>query len=90
MCDDAAKYERCQKGQRDDEAVEKAVVTFSHAVTHPRTVVIKSLHAVVTQAAVGGPRRAEHFTREAIFELHHLLVDKDLLRSGRGSVCRRS
>lgn len=43
MCDDTAKYERCQKRQRDDEAVEKAVIAFAHTVPHPWTVVVKSL-----------------------------------------------
>lgn len=42
VCDDTAKYERCQKWQRDDEAVEKAVIAFAHTVAHPWTVVIKS------------------------------------------------
>lgn len=43
VCDDATKYERRQKRQRDDEAVEKAVVAFSHTVSHPWAVMIKSL-----------------------------------------------
>lgn len=42
VCDDTAEYERCQKRQRDDEAVEKAVVAFAHAVPHPWAVMIKS------------------------------------------------
>lgn len=42
VCDDTAKYERCQKRERNDEAVEKAVIAFAHAVPHPRAVVIKS------------------------------------------------
>lgn len=42
VCDDTAKYERCQKRQRNDEAVEKAVIAFAHTVPHPRAVVIKS------------------------------------------------
>lgn len=90
VCDDAAKYEGCQKRQRDDEAVEKAVIPFSHTVSHPWAVVIKPLHTVVTQAAVGGSRRAKHFTSEAVFELHHLLVDEDLLGSRRGAIRRGS
>lgn len=32
-------------------------------------------HTVVTQAAVGGARRAEHLAGEAVLELHHLLID---------------
>lgn len=47
-------------------------------------------HTVVTQAAVRGSRRAEHFTSEAVFELHHLLVDEDLLGAWRGAICRGS
>ena len=47
-------------------------------------------NTVVTQAAVGGPRRAEHFTSEAVFELYHLLVDEDLLGSRRGAIRRGS
>lgn len=43
MCDDTAKYERGQKRQRDDKAVEKAVIAFAHTVAHPWTVVVKSL-----------------------------------------------
>lgn len=43
MCDDTAKYERGQKGQRDDKAVEKTVIAFAHTVPHPWTVVVKSL-----------------------------------------------
>lgn len=42
VCDDTAKYERGQKGQGDNEAVEKAVIAFSHTVPDPRAVVIKS------------------------------------------------
>lgn len=41
MRDDAAEYERGQEGQGDDEAVEEAVIAFSHAVPHPWAVVIK-------------------------------------------------
>lgn len=44
-------------------------------------------NTVVTQAAMGGPGRAERFTSEAVFELYHLLVDEDLLGSGRRAVC---
>lgn len=47
-------------------------------------------HTVVTKAAVGGPRRAEHFTSEAVFEFYHLLVDEDLLGPGRRAICRGS
>lgn len=47
-------------------------------------------HTVVTQAAMGGPRRAERFTSEAVFELYHLLVDEDLLGSRRGAIRRGS
>lgn len=43
VCDDAAKYKRRQERQRDDEAVEVAVVAFADTVPHPRAVVIKSL-----------------------------------------------
>lgn len=43
-------------------------------------------NTVVTQAAMGGPRRAERFTSEAVFELYHLLVDEDLLGSWRGAI----
>lgn len=42
VCDDTAKYKRREKRQGDDEAVEKAVIAFSHTVSHPWTVVIKS------------------------------------------------
>lgn len=86
MCDDAAEYKRRQKRQGDDEAVEIAVVAFPNAVPHPRAVVIKPLNTVVTQAAVGGPRRTEHLASEAVLELHHLLVDEDLLGSRRGAI----
>lgn len=47
-------------------------------------------HTVVTQAAMGGPRRAECFTSEAVFELYHLLVDEDLFGSRRGAIRRGS
>lgn len=47
-------------------------------------------HTVVTQAAMGGPRRAERFTSETVFELYHLLVDEDLLGSRRGAIRRGS
>lgn len=40
-------------------------------------------HAVVTQAAVGGPRRPEHPAGEAVLELHRLLVDDHLQGSRR-------
>lgn len=43
VCDDTAKYERCQKRQWDDEAVEKAIIAFANTVPHPWTVVVKSL-----------------------------------------------
>lgn len=47
-------------------------------------------HTVVTQAAMGGARKSEHFTSEAVFELHHLLVDEDLLGSRRRAIWRWS
>lgn len=43
-------------------------------------------YTVVTQAAMGGPRRAERFTSEAVLELYHLLVDEDLLGSWRRAI----
>lgn len=43
VCDDTTKYERCQKGQRDDEAIEEAVIALSNTVPHPWAVVIESL-----------------------------------------------
>lgn len=48
-------------------------------------------HAVVTQAAVGGPRRPEHPAGAAVLELDRLLVDQHLQGSrGRpaAGVCR--
>lgn len=47
-------------------------------------------NTVVTQAAMGGARRSEGFTSEAVFELHHLLVDEDLLGSWRRAIWRWS
>lgn len=90
VCDDTTKYKRCQERQRDDEAVEKAVIAFAYTVPHPWTVVIKSLHTVVTKTAVGGPRWAKRFTSKAVFELYHLLVDENLLGPRRGAVRRGS
>lgn len=43
MSDDAAEYERGQEGQGDDEAVEVAVIAFSHTVSHPWAVVVEPL-----------------------------------------------
>lgn len=40
-------------------------------------------HTVVAQAAVRGAWRSEHLAGEAVLELHHLLVDDDLLGAGR-------
>lgn len=48
--------------------------------------VLRLTHAVVAQAAVRGARRPEHLAGEAVLELHHLLVDEDLLGSGRRAV----
>lgn len=79
MCGHTAEDERRQEGERHDEGVEETVVTFSHTVPHPRAVMVESLHTVVTQAAVRGARRPEHLAGEAVFELHHLLVDEDFL-----------
>lgn len=42
MSDNAGKNVDAKKGQRNDEHVEKAIVSFSNAVAHPRTVVIKA------------------------------------------------
>ena len=42
MSDNAGKNVDAKKGQRNDEHVEKAIVSFSNAVAHPRTVVIKT------------------------------------------------
>lgn len=45
-------------------------------------------HTVVTEAAVGGTWRSEDFAGKAIFQLHCLTVDDDLLGPGRGPVAR--
>lgn len=79
MCGHTAKNERRQEGERHDEGVEETIVAFPHTVAHPRTVMVESLHTVVTQAAVGGAWRPEHLAGEAVLELHHLLVDEDFL-----------
>lgn len=42
MSDNAGKDVDAEKGQRDDEHVEEAVVSLAHAVANPRTVVIKA------------------------------------------------
>lgn len=42
MCDDTAKYERCQKRQGNNKAVEKAVIAFAHTVSNPGAVMVKS------------------------------------------------
>lgn len=65
MRDDTGKHEDTEEGQRNDEHVEVAIVALADAVPDPGTVVIEPLDTVVTQAAVGGSRRSEDFTREA-------------------------
>lgn len=42
MCGHAAEDERRQEGERHDEGVEETVVAFSHAVPHPRTVMVEA------------------------------------------------
>lgn len=48
VCDDTAKYERCQKRQGNNKAVEKAVIAFAHTVSNPGAVMVKSFNTVVT------------------------------------------
>lgn len=43
MCGHAAKNERCQEGERHDEGVEEAVVSFPYTVPHPGAVMVESL-----------------------------------------------
>lgn len=43
--------------------------------THPWTMVIKSVHAIIAKAAMWSPRRSKYFTRETIFQFHCLPFD---------------
>lgn len=49
---------------------------------------IKSINAVITQAAVRGPWRSEYFAGEAVFQLHGLAPHENLFRSWGRSICR--
>lgn len=43
MCSHTAKNEGSEEGQWDDEQIKEAIVSLSHAVPYPGTVVIKPL-----------------------------------------------
>ncbi len=43
MCDDEGEDEDGEEGEREDEHVEETVVPPSNTVSHPRTVVVKTL-----------------------------------------------
>ena len=43
VCDDEGEYEDGEEGEGEDEHVEETVVPSSHAVPHPRTVMVKAL-----------------------------------------------
>lgn len=43
-------------------------------------------NTVITEAAVGCPRRAKYFACEAVLELHYLALDDDLLGAWRWAV----
>ena len=89
MRDDTSEDEDTEEGEGNDEHVEVAIVPLADAVADPGTVVIKSLDAIVTQAAVGGARRSEDLAREAELQLHHLVIDDHLLCSRRRAKRRR-
>jgi len=61
--------------------------TITTITTHPGTVVIEAVHAVVAQAAVRGPRRPEDLAGETVFQLDRLSFDQDLLGPRRRSIC---
>lgn len=77
MSENAGKYEDAEKSERNDEKVEVSVVALPHAIAHPRTMVVESLDAVITQAAVAGSRRPEYLAGEAILEFDRLTSDCD-------------
>ena len=43
VCDDKGEYEDGEEGEGENEHVEETVVPSSHAVSHPRTVMVKTL-----------------------------------------------
>ena len=65
MGDGADEDKDAVEGQGDEEQVEVSVVPPAHTVAHPGTVVVKPLHAVVTDGAVARTWRPEYLAREA-------------------------
>ena len=52
MGDGADEDEDAVEGERDEEEIEVSVVPLTHTVSHPGTVVVEALHAVVADRAV--------------------------------------
>lgn len=55
--------------------------------THPRTMVVKSIDAVVTQTAMGSAWWTEDFARKTVFEFDRLALDQNLFGTRRWPEC---
>ena len=49
VADRRAKQKQTEKGEEEEKEVKVAIVTSAHAVTHPRTVMVKPGDTIVTQ-----------------------------------------
>lgn len=67
MSDDTGKDEDAEEGEGYNEEIKVAIVSPAHTVPHPRTVVVKPLHTVVTDGAMRGSGRPEDLACEAVF-----------------------
>ena len=68
--------EHAVEGERDEEEIEISIVPLSDTVTHPRAVVVKPLHTLVTDAAVARSIRSDAFTicteHHRVKNFHHV------------------
>jgi hypothetical protein len=79
----ACEDEDGQKRQRDNKHVKVSVVSLANAIADPWTMVVKPIHTIVAETAMGSSRWPKDFTGEAVFQLHRLSLDEYLFRSRR-------
>lgn len=80
MSDRSGENKKAQNAEADQEQVKIAVVALSHAIAHPRTVMVESGNAVIAKRAVGSARRSEESTGVTVFQLDgHPVYRNDLV-----------
>jgi hypothetical protein len=76
---DGDEHEEEGGADEEEEGHEGVVVVHAHAVVHPRTMVVESLHAFVADAAVTRPLCTDHFAVRT--EQHRVKTLQQVLES---------